>query len=167
MIAAMLLTATSAYGYREAWTGWFRTGTLTYGGNAYVNANTSTHGTASDSTYSVTRDTFYQLIWTTNKAFVYSAGDDTIYLSVTAFTGGKETNQSGTKDGNGIWYGTTVCTIDNQTYSVSGTWDTNGDLYYFDYTDYPPDADYTARWDITGGDMGHPTGWGTSYGDLQ
>ncbi|MEA3312380.1 MAG: hypothetical protein U9Q76_09220 [candidate division WOR-3 bacterium] len=165
-VAVMLLAVTNVHAYSEAWLGWFRTGALYYDGNTYVHSDTLTHGTASDTTYSVTRDTFWDFIWTVQKTFVYSAGDDTIYLSVTSlFTGGKDTGQSGTKEGNGVWLGTTICTVDNNRYSVWGTWDTGIpiDYYYFNYNSTPPT--YTVRWRITGGAIGCPTGYGTSYGE--
>lgn len=100
---------------------------------------------------------------------MYTSGDNTyyIYLSVTSFTGGKPTGQSGTKEGSGTWSGTAICTVDDpdKEYDVYGTWDTGtpNDDYYFNYNNNT----YSALWEITGGDMGHPTGGGTSYGDLQ
>ncbi len=167
-VILVLAAATSAYGYREAWDGWFRTGTLYYNGHAYVNTETTTYGTAGDSTIGA-RDTFFEFTWPAQKAFVYSTDHDTIYLSISEFTGSKEYLQSGTKEGNGVWSGSAVRSnngTETTWTTVSGTWDTNDGTECFDYTTEPDS--YTAGWDVTYSNPGGAnalTGWGTSYGE--
>ncbi|MEA3311460.1 MAG: hypothetical protein U9Q76_04495 [candidate division WOR-3 bacterium] len=150
-VAVMLVAATSASAYYEAWNGWFSSGTLTYGGNNYYYSDTG--GIACDSTYSATRDTFYlpDTNFVTAFPFVCSAIHDTIYLNANRFTGGKETGQSSTKEGNGDWSGSAVRRGPGhppQTFSlVRGTWDTSGPGECFDYR--PATPTYSAGWHVT------------------
>lgn len=161
-VAAMLLTATSAYAYHETWNGWFLTGILYYGGDTYTRSITG-GPSARDSSIGTSIDTFYMHLWTTNFQFVCTTDPDKIiYLSVPTFGGTKEHGEEDTKEGIGSWSGIAYCPGNNN-YSISGTWDTGGGTEYFDYDNDPPT--YTAGWDVTGGAMGHPTGGGTCDGE--
>ncbi|MEA3311792.1 MAG: hypothetical protein U9Q76_06195 [candidate division WOR-3 bacterium] len=150
-IAVMLVGATSAYGYHEAWDGWFSWGILYYEDSAYTCS--SPGGTVYDSTAG-TVDNFYFSGGIPVAAFVCSAINDTIYLTVSSSTGSKTTGQSGTKEGNGDWSGSAVRRGPShppQTFSlVRGTWDTQdteGQTRYFDYR--PATPTYSARWNVS------------------
>lgn len=170
-VIVMLAAATTAQAYNETWYGWFSSGTLYYGMNSYVKA-VDTAGTASDSTIG-SRDTFYTnygggaMSWI---PFVCSSIDDTIYLTISDGTGGKDTGQSGQKDGNGVWSGSAVRrknSVETIWTSVSGTWDT-GTRYDSEYFNYVPNPDtYYGGWDVTSSTPSGLTGSGYSNGGRQ
>lgn len=150
----MLTAATSAYGYHETWNGWYTTGTLYYNNNAYSWSNPGL--SASDSTIG-SRDTFYQSGTWGTMPFVCDAIDDTIYLVVNSFTGGKPTGESGTKDGAGTWAGGYLIASTRSSGSISGTWSAT-----FDYTQVTPS--YSGTWTRTASSPDNITGGGTSSG---
>jgi len=148
-VAMMLVAASSVYAYGETWGGWFNSGVLIYGGNNYTYSGSG--GWASDTTNDAnTHDLFYVTLFPGPKAFVYSVTNDTIWLTVSAFSGSKVTGQSGTKEGSGTWSGSARRTLpdpDQIFTSVVGTWDTNGATEYFDYR--PATPTYSVGWDVT------------------
>ncbi|NLI99267.1 hypothetical protein GX441_11500 [bacterium] len=152
-VVMALAAATTAHAYYETWNGWFVGGTLYYNGYTYAEVG-SASGSSDDSTYSVARDTFYNIHSLSSPApcFVCSALDDTIYLRPDSLLGGKDTGQTGTKEGNGVWSGTAIRrknTVETTWSAVSGTWDTGtrDDNEYFNY-DTNPDS-YLLGWDVT------------------
>lgn len=163
-VLALVLSAASAFAYDETWDGWFKSGILYYGVRSYTHSGTS--GTAYDSTYSVNRDTFYAIIWPANYCFV-SADNDTIFLIVSEFNGGKVTGTSGTKEGLGTWSGTAVrCKngVETTFTEVSGTWDTDDVSKYFYYPNEGTPT-YTADWEVTSSTPSGLTGDGDCDGE--
>ncbi len=168
-VAVMLVGATSAYGYWEQWDGWWYSGTLTYNSHDYTAVD---FGYVSDSTFSDTTDTFY-LPQDVIVNFIYVVGEieDTIEFEDTVFTGSKPTGQSGQKEGSGEWAGMAILRrsgLPPDTFTIWGTWDTDGANEYFDYRTCPcPPGDpptYTADWDVTGSYPDGITGGGTCSG---
>jgi len=159
-VAVMLMGATNAYGYWESWDGWFISGTLTYGGNDF----TSVGGwdVVSDSTITDKPDDFYLKV---NVCVYFVYGSDTIMLGIDGFTGSKETDTTGTKEGSGGWLGSAILRrsgLPPDTFTVEGTWNTRDAGDYFDYGGRPPI--YSAEWVVTRSVPDGITGGGTCSG---
>ncbi len=166
-VAVMLVAATNAYGYHEQWDGWFRSGTLTYNDTTYTVVES--YGTVDDSTYIFPppprpgRDTFYLTVDVLT--FMCAAGyNDSIFVGISAFTGGKEYGTSGTHEGSGSWSGSGYSDRSGGTklFDFWGTWASTGN--HFNY-DSEPDPTYTADWDVTGSNPPGITGDGTCSGE--
>jgi len=159
-IAVMLVGATSAYGYYESWNGWFNSGYLRYGGNDF----TSVGGwdVVSDSTIDEELDDFYLKV---NVCVHFVYGSDTIMLGIDGFTGSKETDTTGTKEGSGDWLGSAILTIPGLPPvvfdTVEGTW--RSTYPHFNYDTRPPT--YTASWLVTRSVPAGITGAGGSAGE--
>ena len=172
-VAVMLVGATSAYGdyTQEIWNGWFSWGTLTYDDyNYYYSAD---GGVVLDTVNDAgTYDLFYltqqaQLV----EAFVCSQLDDTIYLAVSYVDGSKPHGESGQKEvDDGGWSGSAVRRkneVETIFSSVEGTWDTDEEDDYFDYTmcPCPPNTPtYSGKWYVTDSTPSGLTGDGGSSG---
>jgi len=165
-IAVMLVGAASAYGddyTHETWDGWFNSGTLHYNSKNYTIVES--YNTVDDSTYTLTpphRDTFYLTV--DALTFVCAAGyNDSIFVCISAFTGGKEYGTSGTHEGSGFWSGSGYSDNSGETklFDFGGTWASTGN--HFNY-DSEPDPTYTADWDVTGSNPPGITGDGTCSG---
>ncbi|MEA3311949.1 MAG: hypothetical protein U9Q76_06995, partial [candidate division WOR-3 bacterium] len=147
-------------------------GILYYEDSAYTCS--SPGGTVYDSTAG-TVDNFYFSGGIPVAAFVCSAINDTIYLTVSSSSGNKPTGESGTKEGRGNWSGSAVRRGPShppQTFTlVRGTWDTgtDDDDMYFDYTmcPCPPGGPptYLAKWDVSYSNPLGITGGGGSSGE--
>jgi len=162
----MLVGAASAYGddyTHEEWDGWFNSGTLHYNSKNYTIVES--YGMVDDSTYiSLTRDTFYLTIDVLT--FVCAAGyNDSIFVCIPTFTGGKEYGTSGTHEGSGLWsgsgYSDNSAEPETKLFDFWSTWASTGND--FNYNTSPPT--YTADWDVTGSNpIGVVTGGGTCSG---
>jgi len=122
-IMVMAVTATTAFGYYEGWNGWMSSGTFYYNRNPYTCSGSG--GVIYDSTISV-NDTFYLgIVGQARIPFVYSAVNDTIYLtpstSMSQTNGGKSTGQSSTT-GSGNWFCDGYIVSANQNFTIWGTW---------------------------------------------
>lgn len=165
-VAMILVTASSAYAYKETWDGWFSGGYLTY--NSYYYYYSGSGGDVCDSTLSTT-DLFYICPGepVANIPFVCSALDDTIYLTVSYVSGWKYTGQTGTKEAHdGYWSGSGVrrkTQVETIFTSIIGSWDTDDPGDKFDYTT-DPDT-YSAQWDVTSSSPVGLGGHGTSSGE--
>jgi len=155
-IAVMLMAvaATTAFAYKEGWTGWFSSASFTYNRNTYTNSGSG--GNLYDSTIS-TRDTFYL---GTIGSFPLVYGTDTMWLapatSMDSTSGGKSTGQT-TTSGSGNWfcYGYVKSTSDS--FTVWGTW--SGTFTYPGGTPY-----YSASGTRTGSNGAYVTGGFSSSG---
>ncbi len=161
-VAVMLLGATNAYGYYEGWDGWFNSGTLVYDSKNYTIVES--YNTVDDSTYTrfplPDRDTFYLTVDVLT--FVCAAGpDDSIFVGISTFTGGKEYGTSGTHEGSGFWSGSGYSDNSGETklFDFGGTWASTGND--FNYNTRPPT--YTASWLVN--PLGVVTGSGTCSGE--
>jgi len=164
-IAVMLAGATSAYGYYEAWDGWFNSGYLTYDGYTYDYVEGV--GEVADTTNGDVDEFFLDAIAVIT--FYCSGNGGTIVVSLTSSTGWKYTGQSGQKEAyEGEWADTATLTITGFPPvvfdSVWGTWQsTDPDCFNYDSR---PDPTYTASWFVTGSDPPGIEGQGTSAGKL-
>jgi len=167
-IAVMLAGATSAYGddyTHERWDGWFNSGHLNYDSKTYTIVES--YSTVDDSTYiPENRDTFYLTVDVLT--FVCAAGyNDSIFVCISAFTGGKEYGTSGTHEGSGSWsgsgYSDRSAEPETKLFDFGGTWDTDDANDYFNYN--PRTPTYNADWDVTGSNPPGITGDGTSSGE--
>ncbi len=163
-VAVMLVGATSAYGYYEGWNGWFKDGYLNYNSKRYTIVES--YNTVDDSTYIPPspphRDTFYLTV--DALTFVCAAGyNDSIFVGISAFTGGKDYGTSGTHEGSGLWSGSGYSdnSGESKLFDFWGTWDTDDAGDYFDYN--PRTPTYTADWDVN--PLGAVTGDGTCSGE--
>jgi hypothetical protein len=161
-VAIMLAGATSAHAYHEIWDGWFDSGSLHYNSKTYTVVENNL--IVNDSTYSPTRDTFYLTVDVI--AFVCAAGyNDSIFVCIPTFTGGKETGTSGTHLGDGSWSGSGYSdrSATNKLFDIWGTWGTYIDPDCFNYGGLPPI--YDADWRVIGSNPeGFVTGSGTCSG---
>ncbi|TKJ44016.1 hypothetical protein CEE36_02535 [candidate division TA06 bacterium B3_TA06] len=169
-VAVMLVAATSAYGYWEAWDGWFNSGYLIYLGDTYDYV--SGEGILEDRTFGSV-DSFY-INTVTPGIFTCTRTGYTIKLWVTTPSGSKDTGQEGQKQvDEAEWSGNAIRIIPQpppnppkiDTFTVVGTWNTRAPNDYFDYTMCPcPPAtptysahwivSYSVPWGITGGKGG-------------
>jgi len=172
-VAVMLVGATNAYAYHEVWDGWFNSGSLDYDRKTYEYVES--YNIVDDSTYIAgRRDTFYRESIPAI-AFVCAAGyDDSIFVYIATFSGGKEYGTSGTHEGDGVWTGLGYSDRSKEPmyylFDFGGTWDTDDGNDYFDYTDCPcppgGPPTYSADWDVTSSNPPNVvTGGGTSSGE--
>ncbi|MBA7600430.1 hypothetical protein ES703_07482 [subsurface metagenome] len=173
-VAVMLVAATNASAYCEAWTGWFNSGYLEYFGATFEYTNGE--GRLEDRTYGSV-DSFY-ITTVTPSTFTCTRTGCTIKLWVTTPSGSKDTGQEGQKQvDEAEWSGNAIRIIPQpppnppkiDTFTVWGTWNTTdepGD--YFDYTmcPCPPDTPtYSAHWIASYSSPLGITGEGDSAGD--
>ena len=167
-VAVMLVGATSAYGYYEGWNGWFKDGYLNYNSKRYTIVES--YNTVDDSTYiPLTLDTFYLTVDVLT--FVCAAGyNDSIFVCIPTFTGGKPYGTTGEKDGWGFWsgagYSDRSAEPETKLFDFGGTWEVE-----FDYTPLPHD-DPTCEgtwmvtwsgWPVPVGGIGSSSGERTYY----
>ena len=127
-IVVMAVAAPAAFAYEEAWNGWMSSGTFYYNSNPYTYSGSGGTFFDSTSTYDEDRDTFYlNIVGTLTIPFVYSATNDTMYLTVAkamdSTTGGKETGQITDDEAGGIWYCYGYLVNARQNFTIWGTWD--------------------------------------------
>ncbi len=170
-VAVMLMAATSAYGddyTHERWDGWFNSGHLNYNSKTYTIVES--YRMVEDSTYTFPppprpgRDTFYLTVDVLT--FVCAAGyNDSIFVCIPTFTGGKEYGTSGTHEGSGLWsgsgYSDNSAEPETKLFDFWGTWASTGNDFNYDSE---PDPTYTADWDVTGSNPPGITGDGTCSG---
>jgi len=163
-VAVMLVGATSAYGYEEAWEGWFNSGHLTFLQGPYFDY-VEGEGVLRDYTAGSV-DSFLVPIVTPSTFTCAASGPYegwTIKLWPDA-RGCKDTGQRGQKEVNpgATWLGKAILIIpheypdppDTVEFDVVGTWNTTveeGDC--FNYGGLPPI--YSAHWDV---DHSYPAG---------
>ncbi|TKJ41353.1 hypothetical protein CEE36_08540 [candidate division TA06 bacterium B3_TA06] len=152
-VAVMLVAATNAYGddySYESWDGWFNSGELDYNGKTYTIVWSVLE--VDDSTYTISpphRDTFGIWVKIPAVAFVCVArpGDSIFVYIDTLTTGGKEYGTSGTKEGEGYWYGDGSQYNEHgqlvKIFDFGGTWEAT-----FNYNT-EPDPTYEGTWMVT------------------
>jgi len=168
-VAVMLVGATNAYGYYEAWDGWFNSGQLRLD-DTYTFDYVSGQGTLEDTTAG-SFDSF--TVYAIPVLTFTCSGVGTITLWAHTASGRKPTGQSGQKEVNrgATWLGFARLYDDNfdpvLTFtSVIGTWNTTvveGDC--FNYGGRP--HIYSAHWVVGRSTPDGLTGDGGSAGDEQ
>jgi len=170
-VAVMLVAATSAYGYYEAWDGWFNSGYLEYFGARFE--YTGGEGVLYDCTYGDVDSFFVYAV--TPGTFTCESGEYAGYYIKLwpGASGSKPTGRRGHKevDDGATWTGKAILYIPGpplQTveFTLEGTWDTEFYYYYFNYV--PATPTYSANWYFGNSTPGGFTdGDGGSEGELQ
>ncbi len=159
----MILFSRINQNYLETWNGWFNSGYLRYGGNEFTSVGMDV---VSDSTLTLLpQDDFYLKV---NAAVDFVYGSDTLTLGIDGFTGSKQTDQEGTKEGSGGWSGSARVHgpgHEDVNFVLGGTWDTDDANDYFNYDTSPPT--YSADWAVTWSEIPGVSGSGGSSGSLQ
>lgn len=148
-VVLMLAAVTDTNAYHETWDGWFNSATLYYDGKTYSYVEGEI---LIEDVSGLTRDTFY-VNAVPRIAFICAAGyNDSIFVYIdTTITGGKETGQSGTKEGSGSWSGSGYSNrlTTDKLFDFGGTWEAE-----FEYTDFYPlegtcEGSWRATWSFT------------------
>lgn len=141
-IVVMAVAATTAFAYYETWEEFiWSNGTLYYDGNAYTCSFDG--GFLCDST-ATNVDLFYMKGDGVVVPFDYRG--DTIWLTVSAFSGSKPTGQSGVKEASGTWSGSAYVKSAARTYTLGGTWASRNNDFDYTSTPWTWDAEVEVTW---------------------